>query len=645
VHRLLIAAFSATVLALVSLTAPASSMSTAAIAALSESDAEQLAAESWTAHRVSGTNRYETAAEVAKNWPTSVPIAYVVTGQDFPDALAASAKAGAVNAPVLLTAPSTMPEATSKALKRLRPGRIVVVGGTASVSAKVFDSLRHHARSGRVQRINGSNRYSTAAEVAGDYPKNPDRVYLASGEAFPDALAASSLAGSQKVALLLTRRGSIDQSTLAQLQRIDPKEVVIVGGPGAVSSRVARQVATTTRSVRRLAGADRYRTAARIADDFPTDAAPAYVASGEQFPDALVGSSLAAQQDVALILTPAERLHPSTLRSLARRSRTSMVVLGGRAAIRASTVTSLARAAGGRSDADEGIPADPLWMSDYDSGAVTAAKTPYASQLGVRQTYDPAAAWQGVQNVRSPGWSSAGANGRGRLSPKRFERMQVIDAESVPGRGAYKPSGRAMRYELRPWEDGFGDVFVSSGYATNRAETYARHGRSDKAARTWPDPPGSQRWYSFSWAPSNDFAFAGEGNDIPDDEWSLIWQLKGKNAGSPPLGILLKRNTIMTAGSAVGWIPLGQVEGGAWTRLVIGVKHSSDPGQGWVEIWRDGVKVLPRTYGATVLKQSNGEIAGNYMKQGLYRSKDWGVKHVTYYGPTKVGQTRQSVME
>jgi putative cell wall-binding protein len=92
--------------------------------------------------RQAGADRFGTAAAIsAATYAPGVPVAYVATGLDFPDALAAAAAAGQLGGPVLLVRPGSVPAATAAELARLRPARIVVVGGPSSVSAAVAETL------------------------------------------------------------------------------------------------------------------------------------------------------------------------------------------------------------------------------------------------------------------------------------------------------------------------------------------------------------------------------------------------------------------------------------------------------------------------------------------------------------------------
>jgi spore germination protein YaaH len=92
--------------------------------------------------RVAGANRYDTAAALSRSaFAPGVPVAYVATGASFPDALAGGPAAARNGGPVLLTDPLALPSATATELARLKPAKIVVLGGTASVSASVAAAL------------------------------------------------------------------------------------------------------------------------------------------------------------------------------------------------------------------------------------------------------------------------------------------------------------------------------------------------------------------------------------------------------------------------------------------------------------------------------------------------------------------------
>ncbi|MGB5951442.1 MAG: cell wall-binding repeat-containing protein, partial [Ornithinimicrobium sp.] len=224
-----------------------------------------------SAVRLAGTNRWGSSAAVAGEWPHGIDVAYVASGADFPDALSAASRSGVYDAPVLLVDSDKLPAQTQQALQELRPRRIVVVGGPGAVSGRVLTALRSYTTSGAVQRVEGTNRYATAAAMASYYPRGVRRVYLASGEDFPDALAGAAIAANRKEPLLLTKAGTLPSSSRTQLARLDPEEVVVLGGTGAVSNAAARAAGTYSDrgTFTRLSGNNRYETAAVIAREFP----------------------------------------------------------------------------------------------------------------------------------------------------------------------------------------------------------------------------------------------------------------------------------------------------------------------------------------------------------------------------------------
>lgn len=98
--------------------------------------------------RISGSTRYETMAMVSQTaFPSAASKAAVVaSGSSFPDALAASSLAGHLNAPILLTDPKTLSNATANELDRLDADTIYIIGGTNAVSNNAEKQSRLLAR-------------------------------------------------------------------------------------------------------------------------------------------------------------------------------------------------------------------------------------------------------------------------------------------------------------------------------------------------------------------------------------------------------------------------------------------------------------------------------------------------------------------
>ncbi len=319
-----------------------------------------------TPARVQGSNRFETAAEIARLTFAKADTAVLVTGGDYPDALAGSFAAGVVNGPLLLVTSSEVPRPTSEALQKLGVREVVLLGGTGAIGAEVEDRLRSEGYA--VRRIFGGTRYETAAQVAvtfgADWPggtiDGQRPALLASGEAFPDALSAGPVSARAKLPLLLTPRSTTSPAVDEALRTLGVQRIVILGGEGAVSSAVERAYADAGYTVQRLAGSTRTGTAAAVAD-FALERLDGFSAGtvmlgrGDAFPDALAASIHGGVRGAPLLLTATpEVLTPETRGWLAAAcpAMASILALGGGGAVSSATLSSAVEAAEACNQAD-----------------------------------------------------------------------------------------------------------------------------------------------------------------------------------------------------------------------------------------------------------------------------------------------------
>lgn len=207
-------------------------------------EADLAAAGDWHISRTGGDDRYGTAAALAmQHFGSGVTVAYVATGMDFADALAAGVPAALGGGPVLLVRPDAVPDATGQALRALQPQRLYVLGGTRAVSRDVEEQLRSSV-AGPVDRLAGDDRYGTAAAVVRQtFTETGGTVYVASGVAFPDALAGVPAAARVKAPVLPVRPDAIPAAIATELRRLEPARIVLLGGPAAVSEQVERELA------------------------------------------------------------------------------------------------------------------------------------------------------------------------------------------------------------------------------------------------------------------------------------------------------------------------------------------------------------------------------------------------------------------
>ncbi len=106
------------------------------------------------------------------------------TGANFPDALAGAPASAVFGGPLLLVTRSAVPSATAAELSRLKPQRIVILGGAGVVGGSVATKLDAYT-TGPVSRMAGADRYATAGTVAAQSFPTAETVFVANGLGFP----------------------------------------------------------------------------------------------------------------------------------------------------------------------------------------------------------------------------------------------------------------------------------------------------------------------------------------------------------------------------------------------------------------------------------------------------------------------------
>jgi putative cell wall-binding protein len=211
-----------------------------------------------------------------------------------------------------------------------------------ATSVQLDQAEIYHCRAGSTTRVAGADRYATAARVADAYPAGVPTAYVAAGHVFPDALSAASVAGSTGAPVLLSRPDSLPTPTAQALQRLAPERIVVLGGTTAVSGAVEGQLAAYAPVVERLGGVNRYATSALVSQHFAPGVPTVYVASGQNFPDALSGGALAAHRDSPVLLVGRTSLPDPVRAELVRLQPGQVVVLGGPAAVSDAVAAELA---------------------------------------------------------------------------------------------------------------------------------------------------------------------------------------------------------------------------------------------------------------------------------------------------------------
>jgi putative cell wall-binding protein/uncharacterized protein YkwD len=295
--------------------------------------------------RVAGSDRYATAAALsAASYSPGVPIVFVATGANFPDALAAGPAASHVGGPVLLVRKDEVPDVTAAELQRLNPGHVVVLGSSAVVASSTVATIASLAGA-ETHRIYGADRYETAALVSkAHFSAGTPVVYVATGANFPDALAGGAGAGLEDGPILLVRSDEVPNATAGELKRLRPAHVVVLGSSAVISNAAVQTIVNLTGAeVHRVYGADRYATAVSVSRENYAANVPSkvYVATGANFPDGLAGSPVAGSLPGPLLLVPGSTLPSAVAAELTRLAPDTVVVLGGTGAISDSVVQAI----------------------------------------------------------------------------------------------------------------------------------------------------------------------------------------------------------------------------------------------------------------------------------------------------------------
>jgi putative cell wall-binding protein len=288
------------------------------------------AADSLQVNRLAGQDRYETAAKVSQLFAPGREV-YIATGENFPDSLSAGPAIGLFQVSILLVTKDTIPDVTRTELQRLQPQRITVVGGPSVISDGVLADLQKY---GPVVRVAGGDRYATSIAVSQDaYKPGVEGLLIATGRDFPDALLAGAAGALVEWPLLLIDGQSpLRSDTIAEIQRLQPKFILVSGDFNAVSLDVQKQLAQFAPVGR--AGENAYNRGALFWSQVPTDAGDVVLVTGANFPDGLAAAAFAGQAPGRLTyLVPPNCIPPAVANEIGRLHPAHITLIGGPVAL------------------------------------------------------------------------------------------------------------------------------------------------------------------------------------------------------------------------------------------------------------------------------------------------------------------------
>ena len=172
---------------------------------------------------------------------------------------------------------------------------------------------------------------------------------LSRDDVFADALASGMSQGELTAPLLLTQTNTLDPRTLTELQRLGTQEVVILGGPPAISEAVEQELGALGFETSRLAGRNRINTAVAITEAMAPEAGQVIVARAfsnggdptRAFADSLATAAYSAATGIPVVYTQTNSLAAATREYLEGSQVVNITVAGDEQAVGAGVFSEL----------------------------------------------------------------------------------------------------------------------------------------------------------------------------------------------------------------------------------------------------------------------------------------------------------------
>ncbi len=301
---------------------------------------------SW--NRLEGGTALTTMKSIVNNGWTTSDYAIVATNKGYQDALSATALAGLLDCPVLMTDPSSLSSQTKSLITSKGVKNVIIVGGESAVTPAVETQLK--ALSGvSVSRIAGGTAPTTARKVYKEglnYGGWGSDAIVATVDSFQDALSVAPYAYAKKAPIFLTdlKAGTLGSATADLIKNGGFTRTVIVGGTSAVKSTVESQVVNPVRK----SGGTAYTTCKAI-DNFclenGMEATYAGVATGKTYQDALCGAALCGKNNSILVL--ADDKNSTNVNGVIAKNKSALkgsYIFGGNAAVSDAVANAIAAA-------------------------------------------------------------------------------------------------------------------------------------------------------------------------------------------------------------------------------------------------------------------------------------------------------------
>lgn len=197
-------------------------------------------------------------------------------------------------------------------------------------------------------RIAGTDPFGTAIALSqSQFDAGFGGTVVLAAAGSPDSISGGPYAAAESGPMLLTGKTDLPIEVKDEISRLNPMQVVILGGPGAVSLDQEIELREAgVPVVRRLQGPDRYGTAVQIAQELVnaqlvSGSGSIAIANGDRFADAVAGGPVAAANGMPILLTKTAVIPSSVEAYISRNNSTATLIFGGSGVVSEAVADSL----------------------------------------------------------------------------------------------------------------------------------------------------------------------------------------------------------------------------------------------------------------------------------------------------------------
>lgn len=185
-----------------------------------------------------------------------------------------------------------------------------------------------------IEKLYGATEYDTAVAVSKKgWPSGSNKVVIVNGDIIADGIAATPLASTYDAPILIVKKDTLPQVINEELKRLNPEEVIVIGGTSTINNSVYNSIASSTNAkMSRIWGNDRNETSLKIAQEIDKnhDVNKVFIANGFKGDiDALTIAAKAGEDKQPIILTDKSIIPTDTYNWMKTESLTNAYFIGG----------------------------------------------------------------------------------------------------------------------------------------------------------------------------------------------------------------------------------------------------------------------------------------------------------------------------